>query len=120
MLLLAALQPSSYGAELALETVRHSVETNVVVIFSHSQCHRSERTKAYFEDLGVPYFSLELDTRADGAELKKALSELTGSRFVPSVFVNGQHVGGSAETERAYRTGELEHWVSSERVRAQG
>ena len=74
----------------ASETLRDSIKSNAVVIFSSSQCAKSEKTKAYFEDLGVPYYAIELDTRADGAELKKALSHATGSKSVPRVFVNGQ------------------------------
>uniref|UniRef100_A0A7S3F1Y4 Glutaredoxin domain-containing protein n=1 Tax=Haptolina ericina TaxID=156174 RepID=A0A7S3F1Y4_9EUKA len=89
------------------------INANAVVIFSQS-CEASARTKGYFEDLGVPYLALEVDARADSVELKRALAEVTGSKTVPSVFVHGQHVGGSTETGRAYRTGELEHWISSD------
>ena len=74
----------------ASETIHDSIKSNSVVIFSASNCPKSEKTKAYFEDLGVPYYAIELDSRADGAELKKALSHATGSKSVPRVFVNGQ------------------------------
>ena len=78
------------ASSYASETLRDSIKSNAVVIFSSSQCAKSEKTKAYFEDLGVPYYAIALDTRADGAELKKALSHATGSKSVPRVFVNGQ------------------------------
>uniref|UniRef100_A0A6V3ZA13 Glutaredoxin domain-containing protein n=1 Tax=Prymnesium polylepis TaxID=72548 RepID=A0A6V3ZA13_9EUKA len=117
MLSLFLLHAAGSGTtSYASETVRDAVRANSVVIFSQSQCPLSEKTKAYFEDLGVPYYALELDTRADGSAVKQALAQLTGAKSVPRVFVNGQHVGGSTETARAYSTGELEHWVSSERV----
>lgn len=114
--LIGAFDDPSQSTYYARETLRHSIESNMVVIFSQSQCPRSEKTKAFFEDMGVPYYSLELDTRSDEVGLKRALSDLTGTKSVPRVFVNGQHVGGSVETERAYKTGELEHWINSERL----
>mmetsp|Transcript_32926 Transcript_32926/g.96981 ORF Transcript_32926/g.96981 Transcript_32926/m.96981 type:complete len:166 (+) Transcript_32926:52-549(+) len=105
MLSLFLLHAAGSGTtSYASETVRDAVRANSVVIFSQSQCPLSEKTKAYFEDLGVPYYALELDTRADGSAVKQALAQLTGAKSVPRVFVNGQvSVGGAFSncTERS-------------------
>lgn len=108
------------AAAYAAETLAETLHTNNVVIFSRSDCDASQKTKEFFEDLGVSYVSLELDARADGEALEKALVDHTGvkgmwplKKVIPRVFVRGQHVGGEKETAWAYKTGELEHLVSS-------
>ena len=49
----------------------------------------------------------ELDLMEDGVEIQKELERTTGQRTVPSVFVNGKHLGGNDDTQHAAKTGEL-------------
>ena len=50
----------------------------------------------------------DLDTMgAKGHEIQRELAALTGQRTVPSVWINGQFLGGNDETQRAYRSGSL-------------
>lgn len=95
---------------LAAETVSSLVKDNSVVIFSRSSCWTSKRIKSYFEDAGIPYYSLELDERVDGDSLKKALAERTGSSKMPAIYIRGQLVG-DGEVKTAFKSGELEHWT---------
>lgn len=43
----------------------------------------------------------------NGAQIQRELLTMTGQRTVPSVFVNGRHLGGNDDTQEAYRTGAL-------------
>ena len=95
---------------LAAETLSALVRENQVVIFSRSGSDSaSRRVKTYFEDAGIPYYSMELDQRADADSLKKVLAERTGSGRTPAVYVRGQHIS-ECNLKTASKTGELEHW----------
>ena len=105
--------PSAPARDGALGVVDNMINENKVTIFSNSKCTSSAKAKTVLEDMGVPYLAIELDQRLDGQSLKAVLAERTGAKSLPYVFVHGQHVGGAAETRRAYETGELSHWVDS-------
>ena len=99
--------PSSTARTLASELLSQALADNTVVIFSKAQCSASRRVKSYFEDEGIPYYALELDTRNDGDALKGALHEHAGSSKTPKVYIRGQLV----EYSRAMKSGELRHWA---------
>ena len=101
------------ATSLASETLSSLVAENQVVIFSKSNCWASRKVKTYFEDAGIPYYSLELDQRGDGESLKKALASKTGSGKTPAVYIRG-HLISDSDVSHAYKTGELSHWASSE------
>ena len=43
----------------------------------------------------------------DGDEIQQCLYEMTGQRTVPSVWVNGQFLGGNDQTQQAWKSGTL-------------
>jgi glutaredoxin 3 len=43
----------------------------------------------------------------EGPQIQNELQLMTGQVTVPSVFVNGRHLGGNDDTQRALRTGRL-------------
>jgi glutaredoxin len=105
----------------AAETLASLVNENKVVIFSRGRSTATARVMNYFEELGIPYYALELENREDGAALQKALAVHTSGTFplghheYPAIFIQGQHVqGGTSKIGQAYKTGELEHWVSDD------
>jgi glutaredoxin-related protein len=137
----------------AAETLASLVNENKVVIFSRGRSTATARVMNYFEELGIPYYALELENREDGAALIKALAVHTSATFplyadggrkrlcatclallysvlrvrgidsrlrrghheYPAIFIQGQHIqGGTSKIGQAYKTGELEHWVSDD------
>jgi glutaredoxin 3 len=79
-----------------------------VVVWSKSYCPYCTKTKTLFETLGVKAKIYELDERKDGANIQASLLEMTGQRTVPSVFINGKHIGGNDDTQGAAKSGELQ------------
>ena len=53
------------------------------------------------------------NTKDNGFELQEELYELTGQWTVPSVFVNGEHLGGHDDTMRALHSGALEQMLAA-------
>lgn len=96
------------AAEKAAALVKKEVAANDVVIFSKSRCPFCKKTKALFADeLKIDASVLELDMMDDGADIQAALLELTGQRTVPSVWIKGEHIGGSDDTAAANKDGKL-------------
>jgi glutaredoxin 3 len=76
-----------------------------VVIFSKSYCGYCRATKNLFESLpGANDVQVhELDHLKQGDAIQQALYSMTGQTTVPSVYINGQHVGGNDAVQTAYR-----------------
>merc|ERR1712003_194832 len=107
-----AVESSGPSAEeksaAATAFVNKEVAANDVVIFSKSYCPFCKKTKALFADeLKIDASVLELDTMDDGADIQAALLELTGQKTVPSVWIKGEHIGGSDDTAAANKDGKL-------------
>lgn len=64
------------------------------MVFSKTTCPYCAAVKSLFSDLRVDHSVCELDTRADGDDIRAFLIEETGQRTVPNVFIAGKHVGG--------------------------
>ena len=65
-----------------------------------------------FDKLGVEYVALELNEFEEGAEVQEALAAMTGIRTVPQVFVNGDLIGGSDDTQEALQSGRLKKMLA--------
>lgn len=48
----------------------------------------------------------------NGAEIQRELLTMTGQRAVPSVFVNGQNLGGNDENQQVFQNGALDNMLS--------
>lgn len=77
------------------------------MIFSKSHCKYSTLAKEQFEQLNVPFLSVELDNRHDGAVIQAILGEITDATTVPRVFVDGKFIGGGTEVKQLNKSGEL-------------
>jgi len=84
-------------------------KTNPCIVYSKTYCPYCSDVKDLFEkQLKIDAKIIELDTLADGDDVQAALSEVSGMRTVPQVFVGGELVGGCDDTLAAYRSGTLE------------
>jgi glutaredoxin 3 len=91
----------------AEEFAKQEISNNKVVVFSKSYCPYCRRTKALFEELGIEAKIHELNEIENGHEIQDALFKMTGQRTVPSVFIGGQHIGGSDKTMELHGSGKL-------------
>ena len=81
------------------------------MIFSKSYCPYCDKAKAVFDGLSADYGVIELDRVDEGAEIQGHLQEITGQRTVPSVWVNGKHIGGCDDTLSLHSQGKLKEMV---------
>ena len=61
---------------------------------------------------GVNVVVHEIDAEKEGYRIQQELYRMTGQRSVPNVFVNGHHVGGNDDTQRAFRSGALQELLA--------
>ena len=99
-----------------LSFVRKTIASHSIVIFSKSYCPYCKRAKKVFQDLGEKPFVIELDQREDGSQIQDALNELVKKRTVPQVFIDGDHLGGSDDTQEAFRSGRLKKILGSRQI----
>lgn len=125
LLPLATAQAETFCSEAGtcpaakVDQIRAKNADNKVVVYSKSYCPYCARVKGLFGKLNVDYKLVELDEIADGGEIQAALSEVTGVRTVPQVFVGGTFIGGSDDTLRAHSTGKLQEVFEAAGVQAQ-
>jgi len=54
------------------------------------------------------FFAIELDQVDDGAAIQEYLTQKTGQRTVPNIFINQQHIGGCDDLLQAKSSGKLQ------------
>jgi glutaredoxin 3 len=102
--------------EAARAFIQSEIDKNQVVVFSKSYCMYCANTKRLFysvlpDELVTVH---ELDVMANGYLYQQELQALTGQGTVPNVFINGQHIGGDADTQAAHRGGRLEQLLAAD------
>ena len=100
-------------AASAMDFAKTEIENNKVVVFSKSFCPFCKKTKALLNQKEVEYKLFELNEMDDGADIQEALSEISGQKTVPNVFINGKHLGGNSETQEANSSGKLDELLAA-------
>ncbi|GAA5864252.1 hypothetical protein JCM3774_001270 [Rhodotorula dairenensis] len=80
---------------------------NRTVIFSKSYCPYCRRAKQLLDSLDEKYDVYELDQMDEGSDWQAYLAEKTGQRTVPSIFIDGEFIGGCSDLEAQHRGGKL-------------
>ncbi|XP_012080039.1 glutaredoxin [Jatropha curcas] len=105
--LFSSSKKSKEEIDMALNKARELSTSAPVVVFSKTYCGYCNRVKQLLTQLGASYKVIELDEEIDGAEIQAALTQWTGQRTVPNVFINGKRIGGCDDTLEKYQKGEL-------------
>ncbi|KAJ2959992.1 hypothetical protein NQZ79_g4555 [Umbelopsis isabellina] len=89
--------------------VRKMMQRYPVLVFSKSYCPFSKKAKEILAKYSYkePIHIVEVDLRDDGAEVKRALTLMTGRSTFPNVFINGESIGGGDEVASMQHTGQL-------------
>lgn len=95
------------------EQIRSAIANNKILIFmkgtrNFPQCGFSAATVQVFEQLGVPFETV--DVLAD-MDVREAIKRYSNWPTIPQVFINGKFVGGCDIIRELYESGELEPMV---------
>ena len=88
--------------------IDQEVAANKVQVYSKSWCPFCTQTKNLLSQKGVAFNVVELDQLGDGDQIQNVLHQKTGQRTVPSIWINGQFLGGNSELQTANSNGSLD------------
>ena len=87
---------SDYDANAVQAQIDDFINDSQVAMFSFTTCPFCRRAKDELEQRGIAYAAMELDELPDnqGNIIRAELGRKTKRTSVPSIFVNGQYIGG--------------------------
>merc|ERR1712170_62505 len=96
--------------------IESKIGSKKVMMFSKSYCPFCTKAKQALKQHNIKpedYEVMEIEDRADCAELQAVLKQMTGASSVPRVFINGKCIGGGDETARANADGSLARMLAA-------
>lgn len=82
-----------------------------MVIYTTPTCPYCIRAKSLLDSKGVNYENIDLSKELP--QVRTELTERTGSRTVPQIFINDQFVGGCDDIHALDREGKLDQLLAS-------
>lgn len=95
------------------ERIRESIESNKILIYmkgspSFPMCGFSAATIEVFEELGVPYNTVDV---LKDPEIREGIKRFSNWPTIPQVYIDGKFVGGCDIVREMHANGELEPLV---------
>jgi len=87
-----------------------------VFVISKTYCPFCTMAKDALKNYNIPSDKIkimEIENHQDCGEIQDYMSQLTGGRTVPRVFIGGECIGGGSETSALHQSGELEKRIQS-------
>jgi monothiol glutaredoxin len=99
----------------AIDRIKSAITDNKICIFmkgnrNFPQCGFSAATVQVFEQLGVPYGTV--DVLSDG-EVREQIKAFSDWPTIPQVYIDGKFVGGCDIVRELYESGELQTMVKA-------
>lgn len=79
--------------------------SNAVVMYSTRFCPYCMRARFLLDSKRVPYTDIGVDARP---ELRREMTEKSGRRTVPQIWIGERHVGGYDDLARLEQSGQLD------------
>ncbi|PAV83841.1 hypothetical protein WR25_19582 [Diploscapter pachys] len=103
--------------QMIMDDIMHEINGHKVTVFSKTYCPYSKRLKKILanydiNDLKIIEVNQEPDMKTmqviiNTVEIKEMLKTITGRSTVPQLFIDGEFIGGHAETRAIEDRGEL-------------
>eukprot|EP00986_Skeletonema_menzelii_P017815 scaffold22237_cov157-Skeletonema_menzelii.AAC.6 len=92
----ADLVAGDYDEASTIESIENFISSSPVAMYSFTTCPFCRKAKDFLEDQNITYTAIELDLLEDnkGNEIRAALGKITKRTSVPSIFINGEYIGG--------------------------
>ena len=107
-----AVDNDSETETVADRMVQKIITSDPVVMFVLEWCEFCWAAKNLLNTLGVPFRSIEIDSKANqlngaGLAVRKAVGRMTGVPTIPQIFIGGEAIGGTNELFAFYHDGSL-------------
>merc|ERR1711863_252971 len=87
-----------------------------VFVISKTYCPFCTMAKDVLKNYAIPSDKIkimEIENHKNCGEIQNYMSQLTGGRTVPRVFIGGECIGGGSEASALHQSGELERRIQS-------
>lgn len=95
-----------------VQHVRSLIKDNKIFVAAKTYCPYCNATlKLLFQDKKLrkdQVLLLQLDTMKEGSEIQEALTEISGQRTVPNIYILGEHIGGNSDLQALEASGKLD------------
>lgn len=96
-------------SDITSDRIRESIESNKILIFmkgspSFPMCGFSAATIEVFEELGVPYNTVDV---LKDPEIREGIKRFSNWPTIPQVYIAGKFVGGCDIVREMHANGEL-------------
>lgn len=88
------LQAGNYDSAAINKQIDDLLASNKVVVFSFVRCPFCVKAKGLLNELNIPFKAIEVDQIPEGMALRAELANRTGRTSVPSIWIDGQFIGG--------------------------
>ena len=99
---------------------KHSLDSLIlpgkVTLFSKTWCPYCDESKETFSKIGVEYKLQELDLNPLSDNDIQRLNTICGFKTVPKIFIGTNCIGGNAELQGYYKSGELKDLLKDEGI----
>jgi len=87
---------NDYDQQYIQNEIDNFITSDKVVLFSFTSCPFCRQAKDYFDENNITYNVMELDLLEGnkGNEIRAMLGKMTKRTSVPSIFINGNAIGG--------------------------
>jgi glutaredoxin 3 len=95
------------------EFIEREVSTHQVVVWSKSHCSHCTKAIATLEKRCDKVKVHKLDSHRLGEKVQLVLEQMTGLSSVPSIFINGKHIGGNTDLQALKKSKQLKQMLKS-------
>lgn len=104
------------------ERIRESIESNKILIYmkgspSFPMCGFSAATIEVFEELGVPYNTVDV---LKDPEIREGIKRFSNWPTIPQVYIAGKFVGGCDIVREMFQAGELQSFLDEKGIGVKG
>ena len=94
--LVADIVAGEFDNEQVTNQVDQFIQDNTIAMFSFTSCPFCRRAKDYMDEHDITYNVMELDELPgnNGNQIRAILGRKTKRTSVPSIFIQGQYIGG--------------------------
>lgn len=100
------------------DRIREAIEKNKILIYmkgtpTFPMCGFSAATIEVFEELGVPYETVDV---LKDPEIREGIKRYSNWPTIPQVYINGRFIGGCDIVREMYTSGELQDYLKQKGI----
>lgn len=97
----------------AKQKVQKWIKEKPIFIAAKSWCPHCAQAEKTIDHITKDAFVVDMDLEDDGDAIQEAVTELTGQKTIPNIFIGGEHIGGNDDLQKLKREGKLQEKIDA-------